>query len=443
MSLSTNQYIKPLTTVRNSNGNLEIGGCDLVSLADKYGTPLYVIDEKTLRNICHDYKKAFENYPKIRMMYASKALCTSAVAKILDQEGFGFDTVSAGEIYTVYKSGVDMSKVLFNGNNKSYDELSLALELGVGRFSVDNFLELALLNQIASSQNKVADILLRITPGIECHTHEYIQTGHLDSKFGFDLTQIDDAIELILNEYKNLKLHGLHAHIGSQIFETGIYPDEIEILAKEISRIDRKYNLQLNEINIGGGLGVKYTEEDIPPSTFEIGKLIVDKLHDVIEKYNIPEPVVFLEPGRSIISTSGVTLYTVGSSKQVPHGTKYVAIDGGMADNPRPSMYQAKYSAEVANHKECDELKMVTIAGRFCESGDILIRNIELPQLDEGDILCVYNTGAYNYSMASNYNRVQKPAMVLVCDSESDIIINRESLDDIVAHDIIPDRLKL
>ena len=443
MSLSTNQYIKPLTTVRNSKGNLEIGGCDLVSLADKYGTPLYVIDEKTLRNICHDYKKAFENYPKIRMMYASKALCTCAVAKILDNEGFGFDTVSAGEIYTVYKSGVDMSKVLFNGNNKSYDELSLALELDVGRFSVDNFLELALLNQIASSQNKVADILLRITPGIECHTHEYIQTGHLDSKFGFDLTQIDDAIELILNEYKNLKLHGLHAHIGSQIFETGIYPDEIEILAKEISRIDRKYNLQLNEINIGGGLGVKYTEEDIPPSTFEIGKLIVDKLHDVIEKYNIPEPVVFLEPGRSIISTSGVTLYTVGSSKQVPHGTKYVAIDGGMADNPRPSMYQAKYSAEVANHKECDELKMVTIAGRFCESGDILIRNIELPQLDEGDILCVYNTGAYNYSMASNYNRVQKPAMVLVCDSESDIIINRESLDDIVAHDIIPDRLKL
>ena len=443
MASSTNQYIKPATAARNSDGNLSIGGCDLVSLADKYGTPLYVIDEKTIRSICKDYKKAFEKYPKVRMMYASKALCTGAVASILANEGFGFDTVSAGEIYTVYKAGADMSKVLFNGNNKSYDELSLALELGVGRFSVDNFLELALLNQIAQANNKTADILLRITPGIECHTHEYIQTGHLDSKFGFDLTQVDEAIDLILNEYKNLKLHGLHAHIGSQIFETGIYPDEIEILAKEISRIDKKYGLTLDEINIGGGLGVKYTQDDFPPSVYEVADLIVTKLYDVIEKYNIPEPFVFLEPGRSIISTAGVTLYTLGSSKQVPHGTKYHAIDGGMADNPRPSMYQAKYYAEIANAKETANSEMVTIAGRFCESGDILIRNIVLPEINEGDILCVYNTGAYNYSMASNYNRVQKPAMVLVNDSDSEVIIKRETLDDLVAHDIIPDRLKL
>lgn len=443
MTSSTNQYIKPATAARNSDGNLSIGGCDLVSLADKYGTPLYVIDEKTIRSICNDYKKAFEKYPKVRMMYASKALCTGAVASILANEGFGFDTVSAGEIYTVYKAGADMSKVLFNGNNKSYDELSLALELGVGRFSVDNFLELALLNQIAQANNKTADILLRITPGIECHTHEYIQTGHLDSKFGFDLTQVDEAIDLILNEYKNLKLHGLHAHIGSQIFETGIYPDEIEILAKEISRIDKKYGLTLDEINIGGGLGVKYTQDDFPPSVYEVADLIVTKLYDVIEKYNIPEPFVFLEPGRSIISTAGVTLYTLGSSKQVPHGTKYHAIDGGMADNPRPSMYQAKYYAEIANAKETANSEMVTIAGRFCESGDILIRNIVLPEINEGDILCVYNTGAYNYSMASNYNRVQKPAMILVNDSDAEVIIKRETLDDLVAHDIIPDRLKL
>ena len=443
MASSTNQYIKPATAARNSDGNLSIGGCDLVSLADKYGTPLYVLDEKTIRSICKDYKKAFEKYPKVRMMYASKALCTGAVASILANEGFGFDTVSAGEIYTVYKAGADMSKVLFNGNNKSYDELSFALELGVGRFSVDNFLELALLNQIAQANNKTADILLRITPGIECHTHEYIQTGHLDSKFGFDLTQVDEAIDLILNEYKNLKLHGLHAHIGSQIFETGIYPDEIEILAKEISRIDKKYGLTLDEINIGGGLGVKYTQDDFPPSVYEVADLIVTKLYDVIEKYNIPEPFVFLEPGRSIISTAGVTLYTLGSSKQVPHGTKYHAIDGGMADNPRPSMYQAKYYAEIANAKETANSEMVTIAGRFCESGDILIRNIVLPEINEGDILCVYNTGAYNYSMASNYNRVQKPAMILVNDSDAEVIIKRETLDDLVAHDIIPDRLKL
>ena len=442
MTSSTNQFLKPLTTQTNEKGNLEIGGCDVVELAEKYSTPLYVVDEKTLRSICQDYKKAFAKYPKTNMMYASKALCTSAIATILTDEGFGFDTVSGGEIYTVYKAGVDMTKVLFNGNNKSYDELTLALEVGVGRISVDNFFELALLNEIAQSKGIVADALLRITPGIECHTHEYIQTGHLDSKFGFDLTQIDEAIELIQNKYKNIKVHGLHAHIGSQIFETSIFPDEIEIMAREISRINEKFNLGLHEINIGGGLGVKYTEVDVPPSTYEIAELIINKLHEVSEKYNIEPPTLFIEPGRSIISTSGVTLYTVGSSKQVPHGTKYVAIDGGMADNPRPSMYQAEYSAEVANKKETTDTELVTIAGRFCESGDILIKNIELPKLEEGDILCVYNTGAYNYSMASNYNRVQRPAMVLVNNSQSDIIINRETLDDLVSHDLIPDRLK-
>ena len=442
MTTSTNQFLKPLTTGVNSAGNLEIGGCDLVELAEKYGTPLYVLDEETIRAVCRDYKKAFAKYPKIHMMYASKALCVSAVTKILDNEGFGFDTVSAGEIYTVYKAGVDMSHVLFNGNNKSFDELSLALELGVGRISVDNFFELALLNEIAQSKNKTVDILLRITPGIECHTHEYIQTGHLDSKFGFDLTQIDEAVELILNEYKNLKIHGLHAHIGSQIFETSIYPDEIEILVKEIARLDKKFGLKLDEINLGGGIGVKYTDYDNPPSIYDIGNLAVEKLFESVEKYGIDFPTVFLEPGRSIISTAGVTLYTVGSSKQVPNGKKYVAVDGGMADNPRPGMYQAMYSAEIVNKKEGDvPCETVTIAGRYCESGDILIPEIDLPQLCEGDILCVYNTGAYNYSMASNYNKVTKPAMVLVNNSQSDIIINRETLDDLISKEVIPNRL--
>lgn len=438
---STNQSLKPLTFKRNSLGNLEIGGCDLVGLAEKYDTPLYVIDEKTLRSICKDYKMAFKNYSKVRMMYASKALCTVALSKIISEEGFGFDTVSAGEIYTVYKSGADMSKVLFNGNNKSYDELVLAIELGVGRISVDNFFELSLLNEIAKSYNKTIDILLRITPGIECHTHEYVQTGHLDSKFGFDLTQVDDAVDLTLNEYKNLKIHGFHAHVGSQIFETSIFADEIDILTKEISRIKEQYNISLDEINIGGGLGVKYVDSDCPPSTFEIAEIIIKELNKCVEKYRIEYPTLILEPGRSIISTSGVTLYTIGSSKQVPKGKKYVAVDGGMADNLRPAMYCAKYSAEIANSIESRNSETVTIAGRYCESGDILINDITLPNPEEGDILCVYNTGAYNYSMASNYNRVQKPAMVLVNNSKSDIIIKRESLEDIVLHDVIPDRL--
>lgn len=439
---STNQFLKPLTTKINNSDNIEIGGCDLVELANKYGTPLYVLDEETIRSICRDYKEAFKSYPKVNMMYASKALCTTATSAIIASEGFGFDVVSAGEIYTVHNADVDMKKVLFNGNNKSFDELELAIELGVGRISVDNFFELSLLNEIAKSHNKIVDILLRITPGIECHTHEYIQTGHLDSKFGFDLTQIDEAVELILNDYTNLKLHGLHAHIGSQIFETSIYGDEIEILVKEIARLDEKFGLKLDEINIGGGLGVKYTETDCPPSTFTIAEIVISRLNKCIEKYNIEAPTLFIEPGRSIVSTAGVTLYTIGSSKQVPKGKLYVAVDGGMADNTRPSMYQAEYSAQIANKPNLELAQTVTIAGRFCESGDILIKNIKLPKIEEGDVLCVYNTGAYNYSMASNYNRVQKPAMVLVNNSQSDIIIERESLKDLVTHDLIPDRLK-
>lgn len=441
MTTSTNQSIKPITTKVNKNGNLEIGGCDLVELANEYGTPLYVFDETTLRTICKEYKKAFKEYDKVKMMYASKAFMTMAIARVINSEGFGFDAVSGGELYTISKSGIDMSQVLFNGNNKSYDELDLALKLGVGRISVDNFFELSLLSEVAKSHNKKVDILLRITPGIECHTHEYIQTGHLDSKFGFDLTQIPEAIELIQEQYTNLIPRGFHAHIGSQIFETKIYEDEVELMISEMAKVKEKYNIIFDEINIGGGLGVKYTNEEYPPSVFEIGKLIVKTLNKSVKKYSLPQPTLYLEPGRSIISTSGVTLYTLGSSKQVPHGTKYWAVDGGMADNPRPSMYQAKYKAQVANKPDDENSQKVTIAGKFCESGDILINNINLPELEEGDILCVFNTGAYNYSMASNYNRFQKPAAVLVNNSKSDMIIKRETLDDLISHDVIPKRL--
>jgi diaminopimelate decarboxylase len=441
MTFSTNQSIKPITTTINAEGNLEIGGCDLVELAQTYETPLYVVDETTLRTICKEYKKAFSAYEKVKMMYASKAFMTKALVKIIDSEGFGFDTVSGGEIYTAYKTGIDMSKVLFNGNNKSFDEIELAISVGVGRFSVDNFFELSLLDEIAKSSDKKVDILLRITPGIECHTHEYIQTGHLDSKFGFDLTQINEAVELIQEQYTNLNLRGFHAHIGSQIFETKIYEDEIDILAKEIYLIKEKFGIILDEINVGGGLGVKYAEADLPPSVFEIGEIITTSLKKSIEKYSITAPTLYIEPGRSIISTAGVTLYTVGSSKQVPNGKKYVAVDGGMADNPRPSMYQAVYTAQIANKPASDSSQKVTIAGKFCESGDILINDINLPELEEGDILCVYNTGAYNYSMASNYNRFAKPAAVLVNNAKSDIIIKRETLDDLISHDVVPDRL--
>lgn len=439
---TANQNIKPLTTKVNSNGNIEIGGCDVVELSEKYGTPLYVFDEETIRTIAKQYKDAFRTYPKIEMLFASKALMTKAIVRILDEEGFGFDMVSGGEIYTAYSAGADMSKCVFNGNNKSIDELQMALELGVGLISVDNFLELALLNNLAQSLNKNVNILMRVTPGIECHTHEYIQTGHLDSKFGFDLTQIDEAIELIKEEYTNLNPVGLHAHIGSQIFETSIYYDEVDVLLKEMGRIKSTHGIELSHINLGGGLGIKYTEQDCPPSIYEIAEKIISSINENSKKYGIIEPTIHIEPGRSIVGTSGVTLYTVGSSKQVPQGKKYVAVDGGMADNPRPSLYQAIYTAEVANKANCELAETVTIAGKFCESGDILIKDIALPVLEAGDILCVYNTGAYGYSMSSNYNRVLKPAAVLVNNSQSDIIINRQTYEDLVSSDVIPDRLK-
>lgn len=453
--MGINQSIKPVTAERK--GNLYIGGCDLAVLAKKYGTPLYVMDEESLRGICREYTDAFKD-SNVKMMYASKALCTSAIAKIVSEEGFGFDTVSAGEIYTVYKSGIDMSKVLFNGNNKTRREIELALDLKVGRFSVDNFYEAELLNQIAIEKGQTVDILLRITPGIECHTHDYIQTGQIDSKFGFDLSQVDEIIYLITSTYKNLKLRGIHAHIGSQIFELKSFYDELEILINELSRINKSFGLRLNEINIGGGLGVKYTPMDNPPSIYDLAQIIKAS----IKKYSADSLTIYLEPGRSIVSTAGVTLYTVGSSKIVPNTyefsnrskmqlypqdiklniRKYVAVDGGMADNPRPSMYQAEYYAEVVNDKSGAETEKVTIAGRYCESGDILINDIELPKLVPGDILCVYNTGAYNYSMASNYNKAEKPAMVLVNNSQSDMIVSRETLDDLISKDNIPDRLR-
>lgn len=284
---------------------------------------------------------------------------------------------------------------------------------------------------------------MRVTPGIECHTHEYIQTGNLDSKFGFDLSQVDEAVNLIQNEYKNLNLRGLHAHIGSQIFETQVYFDEINILIKELVRIEKEHGILLDEINIGGGLGVKYTANDVPPSTHKIAEVIIESVKKSCEELKVDYPTIYLEPGRSVISTSGVTLYTVGSQKYVPNVDKtYVSVDGGMADNPRPSMYQAEYEAQVVNKPNEECLRKVTIAGRFCESGDILIKDVDLPKLNAGDVLCIFNTGAYNYSMASNYNRVQKPAMVLVNSGHSAIIVKRETRDDLLRYDVIPDRLK-
>ncbi len=438
---TANQDIKPVTAAINKNGNIEIGGCDLIELANKYGTPLYVYDEATIRSITGSYKDAFKSFSKMNMMFASKAFMTKAICKIMQQEGFGLDLCSGGEIYTAKSAGFDMSKTLFNGNNKSFDELNYAIECGVGTISVDNFFELALLNDCAKSNNKTVKILLRITPGIECHTHEYIQTGHLDSKFGFDLTQLDEAVELIRDEYKSLDLTGLHAHIGSQIFEKQVYYDEVGVIFKEMRRIKDKYGIALSVVNLGGGLGIKYTDEDKPISVYDIAEVIIKSVKEHSAKYDIEEPQIYIEPGRSIVGTAGITLYTAGSSKNVPNGRKYQAVDGGMSDNARPSLYQAKYTVEIANNPLGEVDEKVTIAGKHCESGDVLAKDIMLPEIEEGDTICFYTTGAYGYSMSSNYNRVLKPAAVLVNNGKSDIIINRQTFEQLCESDVIPERL--
>ena len=432
-----NQNIQPFNTKVNSKGNHEISGCDLVELAKKYKTPLYVVDKVTLEKIANEYIEAFSSYKKTKILFASKALMTSQIAKIFNKFGFGFDVVSMGEMYTILKAGIKLDKSSFNGNNKSEEEIEFAIDNNIDHFSVDNFYELEILNKIAKKKNKVQKIHLRITPNIECHTHEYIQTGQMDSKFGFNLDTVDEVVELILNQYKNLELKGLHAHIGSQIFETQVYFDEVGILFEQIKRIKDKFNITIDEINLGGGLGITYTNEDNPPSTFEIASVIIEAIKQNCKKYDINEPVLYIEPGRSLVCTAGVSLYTIGSSKEIKGVRKYITVDGGMADNPRPSMYQAKYAAVIANKKEEeDKSEIVTVAGRFCESGDILIKDIELNNPKSGDILCVFATGAYCYSMSSNYNSVLKPAMVLVENGKSDIIVKRQTLEQLCQNDV-------
>ncbi len=440
MTFTANQSIKPKTCKRNGKGILEVGGIEITDLVKQFGSPLYVYDFATIDSITKDFKKAFEGRD-IHMMYAAKAFMTKAICRIMQKENFGLDCVSAGELYTAHSAGFDMKNIVFNGNNKSVEELEIAIDFGVQLFSVDNFTEAKNLDKVAKSKNVTVNILLRITPGIECHTHEYIQTGNTDSKFGFDLSQIDDIVSLVINEYKNLNLVGLHAHLGSQIFETQVYHDAVEVMMREAKLIKDKFNLSLDTFNIGGGAGIKYVETDEPISIYTIADVIKNSFDENCAKYGIEKPHLYIEPGRCIVGTSGITVYTIGSSKQVPNGRKYVAVDGGMADNIRPALYDAAYTAEKVANTDTEK-EIVTLAGRYCESGDILIKDVELPKLQEGDLICLYDTGAYCYSMSSNYNRTLKPAAVLVKDGKAEIMIKRQTFEQLVENDEIPEMLK-
>ena len=428
----------------NEQGHLEVGGCDTVELAKQFGTPLYIMDEAHIRDICRQYHSSFvKGLNNAEVIYASKAFSTLAMCRIIDEEGLGLDVVSGGELYTALQANFSAARIYFHGNNKSREELVMAIKAGVGRIVVDNFHEMSILNDLAQEMNQQVEILLRVTPGIEAHTHEYIQTGQIDSKFGFTLPDgtADQAFDLALS-YPNLVVKGIHAHIGSQIFELDSFRHEVQIMIDYMADIHERTGYLLQELNLGGGFGIYYTSGDDPAQISDYAKTVQDALEDACEKQKFPRPKIIVEPGRSIVGTAGTTLYTVGSIKEIPGVRKYVAVDGGMADNPRPALYQARYEAVLANRAKDEAAEAVSVTGKCCESGDMLIWNIDLPKAKSGDLLAVSCTGAYNYSMSSNYNRLTRPEVVLVEGGHADVIVKRETHSDLLRNDVLPARLK-
>jgi diaminopimelate decarboxylase len=441
-NISPNQQLLPITARVNEQDHLEIGGCDVTNLVAKYGSPLYILDEEGLRTTCRQYRDGFKKYypGESQVIYASKAWSCVAVCRIIASEGLGFDVVSGGEVYTTLKAGVTGNKMYLHGNNKSASELLFAAQNNC-TIIIDSWLDLENLVSLADQiQELPVRIMLRLTPGIECHTHDYIKTGHLDSKFGFDPNQIE-AVFAFVSKQSCFNCIGLHAHIGSQIFERQPHQDIAEVLVQWAVKA-KEYGINIEELNIGGGLGICYTEADDPPSIDEWVKTVSEAMVKACNTANIPLPKLLAEPGRSLIGSSCVTAYTIGSRKVVPEIRTYISVDGGMSDNPRPITYQSVYRTVVANRMSAPLEETVTVAGKHCESGDVLIKDAKLPNTETGDILVVMATGAYNYSMASNYNRIGRPAAVVVKDGEANLILRRETYDDLLRQDCLPERLR-
>ena len=429
----------PETAGINDENHLTIGGCDTVELALEFGSPLYVFDEATLRNRCLEYRQEVaQRYPDSEVIYACKAFINPAMAVLLHQEGLGLDVVSGGEISIAKSVAFPPEKVYFHGNNKSEDELRLALEWGVGRIVADNFRELVLLERLAEERDRVQDVLLRLSPGVDSHTHSHVATGVLDSKFGFPVMtgQAEEALAIAQGSPK-LNLVGLHFHLGSLLFETEPYRQAIEIVLRFAAKTRRKYDFELRELGVGGGFAIQYVLDSPPPSVGDYAEVIASTILDQSSKLKIAPPRLIIEPGRGIAGRAGVALYKVGGAKGIPGIRKYVFVDGGMGDNIRPPLYGSKYEALLANKAGDAETEQVTIGGKYCESGDILIRDIYLPRVREGDILAVPACGAYCLAMASNYNASLKPAIVMVKDGTAHLIRRREIYEDLMRCDLL------
>ncbi|MBE6535153.1 MAG: diaminopimelate decarboxylase [Ruminococcaceae bacterium] len=423
----------------NEKGHLTVGGADTVALAEKHGTPLYLLDENAIRRACRTYREAAcKSFGADALpLYASKALCFTEMYRIAAEEGMGIDCVSGGELYTAKRAGFPAERIYFHGNNKTQRDICDAMDMGVGTFVVDNLDELSALSEEATKRGITQRILLRITPGIDPHTHRAIVTGNVDSKFGSAIVtgQAMEIVKAAINT-KGVHLAGLHCHIGSQIFDIEPFEDAAKIMVRFLCDIKKECGYEIRELNLGGGLGVRYTEYDreidYANAIAEISKIV----RRACEEYGIELPRIILEPGRSLVAAAGATLYTVGSVKCIPNFRNYVSVDGGMPDNPRYALYQSQYTALIANRAGAPRDFCATLAGRCCESGDLLGENMQIQTPKRGDVLAVLVTGAYNYSMASNYNRIPRPPVVMINNGEDRVVVKRESYEDLVRNDV-------
>ncbi|CDQ39753.1 MULTISPECIES: diaminopimelate decarboxylase [Virgibacillus] len=422
----------------NQHGHLEIGGVDSIDLVNKYGTPLYVYDVHIIRENCRAFIETFKelNVPA-KVAYASKAFSTVAMLQVMKQEGMCLDVVSEGELFTALQADFPTENIHLHGNNKSMNELRMAIDHNIGCIVVDNFREIELVAELLQEQDKQMDVLMRVTPGIESKTHQYIMTGNEDSKFGFNLTngQAEQAFQQLF-QHSHIQFKGLHCHIGSQIFETDRFLIATEVLFQELKKWKDTYQFIPEVLNLGGGYGIRYTSQDAPIPYAVYVKELVNEVKKQVEALAIPMPEIWLEPGRAIAGNAGITLYTVGAIKQIPGIRNYIAVDGGMTDNLRPALYQAKYEAILANKANQAPDSEVSVAGKCCESGDMLIWDLPLPQVHSNDILAVFSTGAYGYSMANHYNRIAKPAIVFIEDGEDKLVLKRETYQDITRNDL-------
>ncbi|WP_333638128.1 diaminopimelate decarboxylase [Tissierella praeacuta] len=418
--------------------NFIFAGCDTVKLAEKYKTPLYVMSEDYIKERLKEIKKDFlEKHEKTMAVYASKAFLTKEMARIVKESGIGMDVVSGGELYTAIQVDFPMEKIIFHGNNKTIDELELAIENNVGRIVVDHLEEIDMIEEIGKRYNRKVHILFRISPGIDSHTHKYIQTGQVDSKFGIPLEEksIKSAMEKVL-KLKFTELVGFHFHIGSQISDNENHIKAIRIMAQLIKKVKDDYGFIVKELNTGGGYGIHYSENEERKPLAYFTDFIIKEIEERCKEYGLERPLVIIEPGRWVVGEAGITIYTIGAIKEILGIRTYVSVDGGMPDNPRPSLYEAKYEAVVINKLDKEPTDLVTIAGKCCESGDILIWDLKVPTLETGDKLAVLSTGAYNYSMSSNYNRIPRPAVVMISEGKDRLIVKRETYDDILRNDI-------